>query len=1449
MCGFSLPSTIRLSEEIANHLICPQCRQSKLALIDQSDSWLSALAQDESVWYMPAFTEFPIVIAHEYNRLRVMCQDDEPYGILLQLKDTIEVVLKFEMLIACAWADNAAIPNFQQEVSCLLTTPALSLGAWQQIAKKAVDFLRDKQDLAVSGTGAHICELLDILSSSYDSAHSDGLGLIRWRNERIGHGALGFSNDANFQNDFILRLKDLKTLFSRIGHLLAVQHIWMDGQPLSELNVISSNDHSRLTMSIDGDTAFPLEPYIDYLWSEEPPLEIFFFDNQKSLRLSQIQCYASGHRNRKAIPHFSTLREMLQAPAVKADLAITSTNITAEEDRLLSQMALNTKFYEPKHLTSWLREAVARHSKGVFLLSMARGTGKSTFTEKLNRLYDHPLILFSDLDVRTYHISRSQLLLVEDAERAIEDQWSSDYQQARWTRAPHIADLVNDDTSPARALAVFLNQYRQFAETRRGYHRILMVFDGLDEIIDDQLWSIFPTSDMLDNGVYILLTARSSSDDYVYSDTFFARLNERNYEEQITFAADHPENLAFLKNYLNSGELKKISTNDYPVILRLANNRILHLTLICQLLSSGVALPLLQNADQLVEQYLALLFTKYGEKESQRLRVLLAILCTFAEANALTLDELSSIAGESEITLNTLGRIADLSPLLKIERGFAVDGRNYRGENRYHIVNPDIAQTLREQLPECQKIVFAYLEEVFEDIDIAVETDAALLARTAFMAIASALEIKNMFDDDFQEYLKELLLKNWKRIWWSMYMDPDYTVLQQSYRIRVFQACKGLLIEQGTEASWNDAVICLWYLMAMSGRRKNQVVSELCKETCSLISQMYEKQYCLFHWPCFSEYGETPYFDADEGEIIVMFAKRNLEAFRQKRCTWEEMIGIYDNAEIFNTYLEEFSYIFSKTPIPEEKRDAIRRAQLFDILFEMANLCPDEAISQLMKIGIRACHIEHGGVSVAKHMEFEVIANRFLLYLIERHQRLNQQLDESMMTMLIIARLRLAITLGEHHQVEEAKRTADAVRAACKAKGLIPLLIQVVDDREGETVHAFPNPDNEMRRYWTIYKQQIKQEANAQFEKNLIDQIEAMLEALRRRQVSHARECVLLTKKALKCENPSVQKLGLTLMNDSLQTIERREMLDNQCAKDCYDLLLAYCDYRAGTSKWASAEPSVKAELYATAQKIASILISLEEDGLVSINSEGYMGIYSIMEDVAVTSKQLLECLMKQLSIVLSTAQGRWQLDADTDLFEIYVKITNCLLNEKKYDVASAYQDEARKVADRCKVFTSDKVASSYREWSRQLAKEERWKEAVTWYCRAINYPWCASDLGPLPVREHDENMRHLTYLCSHMDEGELVLLKQRHTLSTILWEIYQRKCGPKSNPAVKAEQHQESKLTAFMIREYKQLLIQYREMMQRTPDDSMSWFSADEWTERLEQVCETHRCLTESSE
>lgn len=713
------------------------------------NGFLQNISEDYGQWFLCAFDVFPSVIAHEYWRLHELCEQGEPYGVYTQIKDVYEVTLKFCVLLACAQGTAEGDEGFLDEVVCLVTDPNLTMGSWEYIGDKAIGYYKRTHK-----TDSVICALLQRVIPFYKKHR-----IVNWRNEKIGHGALGFAEDENYKRDVKNHIRRLKELFESTDEYLANIRVASGGEVLQgyrKARRISSSEEIRIEIEKD-QFSFSLDPFVelmDNVYSPENSREIFLFDSQNRRNLkATLQSYASGSREKKWCALFSELaerRNALGGPCMEA--AVDSKGITSQEEDVINSLEYSIadhEFVPPESVLKWLQEFVNSHEQGTCLLRMSRGTGKSTFCAKLNCRYENPLIIDTDLDVRTYHIHRMQLSGAEDFEREIEFQWSYSYDGPPLTRYDRIVDYINKGKSRAEAFVAYLTQIRDITRQYRHKRYIMMVLDGIDEIKQEEVWSYLEFDKIqIPEGVYILTSCRSGdeiSDDK--ATTLQSNIGKLAVAEIKTIERNDEDNLLFLENYTDNVLSVKLSEKVKKEIWHLADYRVLYLSMLYTLINSGESPEnLLNQGGNVVQSYMDLLSEKYGEKQFGYLQELLIVLSTFGEITPLTMRELSELTGKNgTVTLEMLGKIADISPMLKKEYGYVIDEAYYQGDNRYHIVNETVAQALRNSVSYSEDYIAecagAAVDCVRSFADAETEADATVW--TSLMVVAGMFNLLN----------------------------------------------------------------------------------------------------------------------------------------------------------------------------------------------------------------------------------------------------------------------------------------------------------------------------------------------------------------------------------------------------------------------------------------------------------------------------------------------------------------------------------------------------------------------------------------------------------------------------------------------------------------------------------------------------------------------------------
>ena len=663
------------------------------------------LKNADDIWDQSVCESFPCVIAHEYNRLHELSKGNNIYGVFLQLRDVIETTLKSIVLLAIAWGKEKKIKGREDAYEKFLAVPNLSLGAWNSLA---ADYLIPFYDELVGTPDALPASLWEILSVITTWITDNKL--ITWRNEKLGHGAIGFDDDPEFQKELHNIIRTISNFYEE--HYAAFSSI----QLASDHSILHGYLNARNLDKEDGDCS----AFIDGQEISTIPLiihtehGIYFFDEVKKKSRLRMLNYQTGYEKIWPNEYAADLLKMGKDQTLFLQASVESEFMTRAENDFLTRLGDPEEFVEPEYITRWLQKDVLRnHRKGVFLIEMERGCGKSVYTTRLNRRFRGAIELAKDLDVRTYHLGRTQTGGPREFTQGIMEEWNSAFVDGKQKDEEKIAGadlkryavLEEDHESPENnslMLADYLNKLREFTSTcyaRDRKKRIMLVLDGLDEINEsnDKIWSFLPNSEMLDDGVYILLTTRKASKRELPQKYWehLAKLQVPK-KNRLSIYANSPENRAFLEKYIKKQGIKNLDDKKINGMISLAENRILYLSLLCSQLKTIGAIDFSrEKRDEIIRSYLNMIENRYSETQRALFRRTLCVLSCVACFESLTLQEIAQIHNQDTISFALLDIITDLLPLLRVDRGLITDEGIVASANRFSLRDDDVIRIVK----------------------------------------------------------------------------------------------------------------------------------------------------------------------------------------------------------------------------------------------------------------------------------------------------------------------------------------------------------------------------------------------------------------------------------------------------------------------------------------------------------------------------------------------------------------------------------------------------------------------------------------------------------------------------------------------------------------------------------------------------------------------------------
>ena len=104
---------------INNRLVCPECGKA----------WNEILSEDTTCYDPKIAKTYNSIVAYEYGIIDDLLQNGQIYGLLFQIKDMYEVLIRIPVLLTAArlFSDNACGPK-EREFQLFLLSKPLSLG-------------------------------------------------------------------------------------------------------------------------------------------------------------------------------------------------------------------------------------------------------------------------------------------------------------------------------------------------------------------------------------------------------------------------------------------------------------------------------------------------------------------------------------------------------------------------------------------------------------------------------------------------------------------------------------------------------------------------------------------------------------------------------------------------------------------------------------------------------------------------------------------------------------------------------------------------------------------------------------------------------------------------------------------------------------------------------------------------------------------------------------------------------------------------------------------------------------------------------------------------------------------------------------------------------------------------------------------------------------------------
>lgn len=609
----------------------------------------------------PIPSTLPLPIREEWDRLQQLQNDN--YGLVFAVRDSYETVLKIILLSICYLLKEKDDDRFCRT----LFEKQMAFGDWVNELPSTLK----KSDLVMQNPVLH--KYLKKLVAIYNKS-----GIVKWRNDFIGHGLMSNAEDQSF--------------FDEAGQKLDLLADFLDKVPMPA--EISQLDFDHLEPFM-----FREEGHFYLYESVSATGLIFYTDHADRKRIDKESDYFTEKRKK-----YTASLNVMRKDGLDKDIYL------ASEDEAIDGFYLTSFYKKPDYMKNWIDKILSENDRGIFLMKGGRGTGKSSFVlacDELNQHGDQKIGLKVEgepVTVRAYYCNRIDVSGINDFVPYIQEMLKTTAEGEQFRSRQ--GSLPGDDAPLEKILAFYQEQY----ENTFGHEKLLLFIDGVDELTEkgqDILLELPDPGEMPEN-VYIVLTCRAEKEEVLPAVLDFTERYP--FTDQVEFdlrGGNHSFLVEILKNRfdLTETEADRIAAalDDRLVALPLLEgqdkNEILKLA---DQAEAGVLL-----LTDLSKGYLDRLSLRYGKKYFQDA---VRFLMTVSEATeGLTFAEISQLYAGKGPTIQELCFLRDLYPFLTEYRSyrgnvFVLSREEYRDslQSAYHSVFSEMVRSWRMMLEVAQ---------------------------------------------------------------------------------------------------------------------------------------------------------------------------------------------------------------------------------------------------------------------------------------------------------------------------------------------------------------------------------------------------------------------------------------------------------------------------------------------------------------------------------------------------------------------------------------------------------------------------------------------------------------------------------------------------------------------------------------------------------------------------
>lgn len=695
---------------------CISCGQPFTVEEQNEKAWNEGLDDREQYWCQELFKVAPVSLALSYQQLFDYIKEGNIGCTLFLIRDVYELFMKIPVIVLFNGV-YSVIENKKDITKFLEQHPrftkvyrssaqVFTSGKWMEAVRNGAALTKeirpdvfDKDQLYIETVNylASIENEFNFLDPKKGRSNkgepSKVSNMSEWRNRALGHGCLARDPEESYQEiPYILKM------FKHIGELSLEYYN----------NVSFKCGHVRLR----GVDTFPnIKGKISIVCGglgkeKEYNIHEFVTAQEKNLAYYDgynrgkafLLDYGDGNRYKdKALTEF--LQKHLDA--LKNNSAFTLSSESAEADNLeeadIRELEERLRHHDSivyiDSLYKWIQNAMDSCDKGLLLLQMERGMGKTTFCDTIDQLSDSDIVREYSADIpgwtefmantviRVWHFNstyrgrpevyidgiKNALLTVQNDKKnnrltgTLNEVWDGLLHCEKELRHIQFAEALNQ-TAEA-----------QMRSSSRG--KVLLVLDGIDEITDlKTLKEYLPKQNELAPNVYILLTCRTDEEivdqqnNFVQQNTFASRLiYTRNavQENLVMKKGINNEYQEAVKQYLKEAFPVKLTEKEIVQIVKHFDYRFSDIAAYKDLCQVSPVFQKLESTS-LIDQFMKEVEANAPEIYKNKMeRILQCLTWTGSE---LSLREIAYFVGEGYVSYQLIGMMDELRAFVRVVR-------------------------------------------------------------------------------------------------------------------------------------------------------------------------------------------------------------------------------------------------------------------------------------------------------------------------------------------------------------------------------------------------------------------------------------------------------------------------------------------------------------------------------------------------------------------------------------------------------------------------------------------------------------------------------------------------------------------------------------------------------------------------------------------------------------